>query len=149
MPDGTLILYDNSAAPPKRTASRAIQIRLDLNAKTATLVKSFSHPRKLLAAEPGQRRAGCPTATPSSASARSAGSRSSARAASCLFDARLAKGNDTYRAFRFPWSGAPGPGPADGAARTKDGNVTARASWNSATDVARLGSCWPARRTAR
>src|SRR3954471_13069896 len=47
-PDGTYKLYDNSAAPPVRKASRVLTLKLDTHAMTATLVSAFTHPRKLL-----------------------------------------------------------------------------------------------------
>ena len=53
LPDGTYRIYDNSAAPPVRKASRAITVRLDERAKTATLVSAFKHPRNLLSANQG------------------------------------------------------------------------------------------------
>ena len=52
-PDGTIKLYDNSAAPPTRKNSRVLTLRLDEQAKTATLVSAFKHPRRLLSASQG------------------------------------------------------------------------------------------------
>ncbi len=53
-----------------------------------------------------------------------------------LFDGRLARGNDNYRAFRYPWTGRPAL-PPKVVAKTAGGKVTAHVSWNGATDVAR------------
>jgi hypothetical protein len=53
-----------------------------------------------------------------------------------LFDGRVARGNDTYRAYRMPWTGTPVT-PPKLAARTKGGQTTVKASWNGATSVAR------------
>jgi hypothetical protein len=53
-----------------------------------------------------------------------------------LFDGRLARGNDNYRAFRYEWSGRPAA-PPKVIASTKSGSISARVSWNGATDVAR------------
>ena len=53
-----------------------------------------------------------------------------------VFDGHLARGNDNYRAFRFPWVGTPSTPPkvvASPAAAT----TTARVCWNGATEVAR------------
>src|SRR6185437_9417426 len=38
--DGTISLYDDGAAPPREPRSRAIRLRLDMQAKTATLVQA-------------------------------------------------------------------------------------------------------------
>ena len=53
-----------------------------------------------------------------------------------VFDGQLARGNDSYRAFRMPWEGSPA-GPPDVVATTSGGTVTAHVSWNGATTVAR------------
>jgi hypothetical protein len=52
-----------------------------------------------------------------------------------LFDGRVARGNDTYRAYRAPWTGTPAA-PPKLAATTKGGQTTVKASWNGATGVA-------------
>ena len=52
-----------------------------------------------------------------------------------MFDGHLAPGNDTYRAYRFPWVGRPDALPKLLASRSR-GRVTARVSWNGATRVA-------------
>jgi len=53
-----------------------------------------------------------------------------------LFDGHLARGNDNYRAFRYEWTGRPSQPPKVIASAVKS-NITARVSWNGATDVAR------------
>jgi hypothetical protein len=51
---------------------------------------------------------------------------------SVLFDARFGYRADSYRAYRFPWTGHPGGRPAIAVA-----GGTAYVSWNGATEVAR------------
>ena len=51
--DGTLTIYDNGAAPPVRKRSRAIRLRLDDQARKATLVRALAHPGSLLSASQG------------------------------------------------------------------------------------------------
>ena len=133
-PDGTIRLFDNSAIPKVADKSRAIVLRVDTRAKTASLVRAFTHPRKLLAPHQGnaQRLAngdllvgwgGAPYLTEYGRDGR------------VVFDARIAVG-DSYRAYRFPWRGHPKDRPAI-AARSGDGDaVTVYASWNGATGVA-------------
>ena len=53
-----------------------------------------------------------------------------------LFDARFPREVESYRAFRFPWKGAPEGRPAVAAASGTEDRVTAYASWNGATEVA-------------
>jgi hypothetical protein len=54
-----------------------------------------------------------------------------------IFDARFTDGADTYRAYRFTWRGRPSEPPALALRSDRRGRVTAYASWNGATDVAR------------
>ena len=135
LPDGTITLFDDSASPPQRKHSRAIDITIDTASKTATLKSALTHPRGLL------------TATQGSAQALGNGDTfvgwGSQRwfsefspSGELLFDGHLATGNASYRAYRLPWTGQPAEAPR-AVASTKSGTVTARASWNGATGVAR------------
>jgi hypothetical protein len=134
-PDGTYKLYDNSAAPPVRKASRVLTLKLDTAAKTATLVSAFTHPRKLLSASQGN-----VERLPNGDVFVGWGSQrwftEFSPSGEVLFDGRLARGNDNYRAFRYEWTGRPSQPPKVIASAAK-GNITARVSWNGATDVAR------------
>jgi len=134
-PDGTLTLFDNSASPRMREASRAIAIALDTRRKTATLRSALTHPRGLLAATQGSVQR-----LPNGNTFVGWGSRryfteydANGRV---VFDGRFALGGDNYRAYRFPWAGRPGRPPALVAERRGE-RVAARVSWNGATDVAR------------
>jgi hypothetical protein len=54
-----------------------------------------------------------------------------------VFEGKLdPSGDDSYRAFRIPWSGALPAAPPDVAASSARGKTTVFASWNGATDVA-------------
>jgi len=134
-PDGTYKLYDNSAAPPVRKASRVLTLKLDTTAKTATLVSAFTHPRKLLSASQGN-----VERLPNGDVFVGWGSQrwftEFSPSGEVLFDGRLARGNDNYRAFRYEWTGRPSQPPKVIASAAK-GNITARVSWNGATGVAR------------
>ena len=56
LPNGDLRIYDNSAAPPVRKASRAITIRLDEQAKTGDARERLQAPAQPALRQPGQRR---------------------------------------------------------------------------------------------
>ena len=45
----TITVFDNGAAPPVHKLTRVLVLRLDDKNKTATLVRSYHHPKKLLA----------------------------------------------------------------------------------------------------
>ena len=53
-----------------------------------------------------------------------------------VFDATFSDGDDSYRAYRFPWSGTPTTRPAIATAKGRGGTKTIYASWNGATGVA-------------
>jgi hypothetical protein len=53
-----------------------------------------------------------------------------------LFHARFPHEDESYRAFRFPWSGHPSEDPAVAAETGPDNQVTLYASWNGATKIA-------------
>jgi hypothetical protein len=133
-PDGTLTIYDNSAHPPVRKHSRAITLALDPASKVATLRQALVHPRGLLAATQGgvQR-------LPNAGTFVGWGSRrwfsEYDAAGQLVLDGHLARGNDTYRAYRFPWTGRPDTRPKALASRNGR-RVTVRVSWNGATQVA-------------
>ncbi|RKQ88004.1 arylsulfotransferase ASST [Solirubrobacter pauli] len=133
--DGTINIYDNSAAPPTRKSSRVINVRLDEQAKTATLTRAFKHPLGLLSASQGN-----VETLPNGNLFVGWGSQrwftEFDPQGNVVFDGRIARGNDNYRAFRYPWVGTPAT-PPKVVATAAGGKVTARVSWNGATEVAR------------
>ena len=53
-----------------------------------------------------------------------------------LFNAHFPPNDDSYRAFRFPWSADLADDPAVAVERGSDGDLSLYASWNGATEVA-------------
>ena len=110
-------------------------MRLDAKAKTAKLVSSVKHPKNVLAATQG-------SAEPLANGDTFVGFGSQKyfaefdKQGELVFGGQLARGNDSYRAFRLPWQGRP-TAPPDLAARRSDGRVTVHASYNGATGIAR------------
>jgi Arylsulfotransferase (ASST) len=133
--DGTITLYDDGAAPPREPQSRGIRLRLDMDAKTATLVQADLSPDRLLAGSQGNMQVldnghavvgwgAVPRVTEYDGDGK------------IVFDAIFSEGDDSYRAYRFPWSArAPGR-PAIATAKGRGGLKTIYASWNGATGVA-------------
>jgi arylsulfotransferase ASST len=145
--DGTLTIFDNNAASPTATThSRPIRLALDLGAKSARLVAEYQPetPRTTWAmgnleqlpdggAFVGWGTAGAFTEFASDGTVR--------------FDATLADGSVTYRAFRAPWVGRPAERPK--VAITQDtGGAVAHVSWNGATEVAKWRADMGARQGA-
>jgi hypothetical protein len=52
-----------------------------------------------------------------------------------VFDATFPNGEDSYRAYRFAWTGRPTTKPAIATAKGSGGTKTIYASWNGATRV--------------
>ena len=115
--------------------SRALTVRVDERAKTAKVVRELKHPKKLLSATQGGAQP-----LPNGNTFVGWGSQryfsEYDAEGKLVFDAEFARGNDNYRAYRLPWEGRPAERPKVVAARS-GGTVTATASWNGATEVAR------------
>ncbi len=135
-PDGDITIFDDGAGPPVvHRRSRGLTLKLNLAAKTATLLLQDEHRPGLLAEYEGsvQPLANSddfvgwgeqPYMTEFNSKGRS------------VFDARFVGQNSSYRAYRFQWSGMPASRPSV-AARVTAVRTTVYASWNGATRVAR------------
>jgi hypothetical protein len=131
--DDTLQIFDNEAAPKVRDQSRGLLLKIDEDKKTLSVKKEFKHkPDPLLAGTQGNIQA-----LPNGNFFIGWGSQGYFSEFSAdgkmLFDGRVARGQDTYRAYRLPFAGVPSSRPAV-AADNKGRRVYA--SWNGATEVA-------------
>jgi hypothetical protein len=139
--DGTITIFDNGSMPPMEKFSRVLVLRVDQNTRKATLMRRYSHPKRLLVPFEGNAQflpdghvfvcwGALPYLTEFDARGR------------VLFDAYFGRGKpplkdaDTYRAFRLPWTGHPTDRPAVAVTRGTQG-IDVYVSWNGATEVAR------------
>jgi hypothetical protein len=135
-PDGTLTLFDN-AAKRKSVHSRVLVLRLDEDAKRATLERTYVHPRKLFS-ETQANAQFLPNGHVFVGWGQSPFATEFDRDGRVLYDLRFgAEGADSYRGYRAEWTGRPADDPALVAERGANGQVSAAASWNGATEVAR------------
>jgi hypothetical protein len=131
--DGTLTLFDNSASRPEQgLRSRALVLRLDTKSKTAKLVHAYVHPKRLLSTSQGNVQM-----LPNGDLFVGWGSNEYFtefdKRGRVLLDARFGGGGaDSYRAYRFPWTGRPTDRPAVAVK-----GRTVFVSWNGATLVTR------------
>jgi hypothetical protein len=135
--NGTITLFDNGAAPPVEKFSRVLVLRVDTKTKKVSLVRSYHHPKKLLAPFEGNAQflsnGNVLVGWGAQPYLSELGADGSLR-----FDAYFGHGKppgedaDTYRAYRFVWHGRPTDRPA-----LVVGGGTAYASWNGATEVKR------------
>jgi hypothetical protein len=135
-PDGTIMLFDNAASDPVEATSRALVLRLDEQRGTATLVRSYVRSPPLLSTSQGNAQR-----LPNGHVLVGWGSNPYLtefdRAGDIVFDMRFGVGRvDSYRAFRFPWTGLPTTRPTV-ALRPAGARTRAFVSWNGATEVAR------------
>jgi hypothetical protein len=142
--DGSYSVFDNGAGVTKvRDYSRGLVLRLDEAAKKAAFVAEYVHPDKLSAPTQGNFReladggsfigwGQMPYFTEHNADG------------AVRFAGHLPADNQSYRAYKAEWTGAPLDQPALGL-RVENGSVIVSASWNGATKVSR----WRARSGAQ
>ncbi|HTE62415.1 MAG TPA: arylsulfotransferase family protein [Solirubrobacteraceae bacterium] len=154
--DGAITLFDNASEDPKARGeeSRGLALRLDLEAKTASVAEEWKHADGLLSTTQGSMQnldgGGAfvgwgglqPFFTEFAADGRT------------LFDARFARADvESYRAYRETWR-ATGEGRPSVVATRAGRRTAVWVSWNGATDVASWrvhpdrgpASTWPRRR---
>ena len=131
-PDGTLRIFDNQAAPKVRDESRGLILSVDAQARRANRKRALVHkPDPLLAGTQGNVQ-GLSEGRMFVGWGSQGYFSEFAPDGTMLFDARIARGQDTYRAYRFAFAGTPGDAPALAAA---DGGRTVYASFNGATEL--------------
>jgi hypothetical protein len=132
--DGTITIFDNGAPPQVHEQSRGIVVDLDLDGMSATLVREYTHPQKLIATSQGNVQA-LPNGNAFVGWGSSPFFSEYSKKGELLFDAEFPGSAQSYRAFRFPWKGDPVDEPAVAVDTGPDDRVTLYVSWNGATEV--------------
>jgi hypothetical protein len=133
LPDGTISVFDNGAAPKVHPQSRGLV--LSLKAGSVSAVTQYEHSPALSSGSQGNiQQLGNqdmfvgwgpePYFSEYSASGQ------------LLFDAHMHGSYQSYRAYRFPWTGAPGGAPSIAATPVSGGRAVVYASWNGDTRTA-------------
>jgi hypothetical protein len=139
LPNGDVTVFDNAAIDHgSRKRSAGMRIHVDTRHHRATLVRAYRRPGKLGLLSTSQ---GNYQVLPNGDAFVGWGSRPDLSEFSprgkLLFDAHFpSTSQQSYRAFRFPWSGRPLGSPTIKAGR-RAAKTTVAASWNGATDVDR------------
>lgn len=126
----TISLFDNGAVPKEEPFTRPLVLRIDPAAKTARILRTFVHPKKLSSPFEGN----LELLPDGGAFVGWGGIRKLtefSRAGKVRFQLTLPYG-DTYRGYRLPWTGDPGGKPLV----SVDGDRV-YASWNGKRGVAR------------
>jgi hypothetical protein len=133
LPNGSISIFDNGAVPKVHPQSRGIVLAIDPRSHRASLLGEFEHPKPLSSASQGNFQA-LPNgdwfvgwgAAPYFSEFSPSGQ--------LLFDAHMHGSYQSYRGYRFPWTGAPREPPAIAAVAARKGApATVYASWNGDT----------------
>lgn len=132
LPDGTLSVYDNEAAPQVRDQSRGLLLNIDEKKRTVSVQAEFKHqPKPITSGTQGSVQL-----LPNGNHFVEWGSQGYfsefTAEGKMLFDGRIARGQDSYRGYRSPWVGIPGGRPSSAVV-----NRSAYASWNGSTEITR------------
>jgi hypothetical protein len=136
LPDGTINLFDNGAAPAEASMSRVLDIALDTATHTATLVHQLAYPgRGILSDSQGDVQV-LPGGDELVGWGQTGEVSELSPAGELTFDMQLAAPTNSYRAYRYLWNTDPLTQPAVAAGAPTDGATELYASWNGATNVA-------------
>jgi Arylsulfotransferase (ASST) len=133
-PDGTITIFDNGNVNVVEQ-SRGIAVEVDEDDMSASLIREYTHPDELLSDTQGSVQV-LPNGNVLVGWGSAPYFSEFSRDGKLLFNATFPTESETYRAFRFPWSGQPADAPAVVAEPGADDEVTIYVSWNGATEVA-------------
>jgi hypothetical protein len=133
--DGTITVFDNGAHPQVHEQSRGIMVELDEGEMSATLLREYASPEKIVATSQGNAQL-LPDGNVFVGWGAAPFVSEFSRDGELLLNAGFPPEAESYRAFRFPWSAQPTDTPALAVEQRSDGKVALYASWNGATEVA-------------
>jgi outer membrane protein assembly factor BamB len=131
--DGTITIFDNGNVN-RVEQSRGIVVEVDEDKMSASLVREYTHPDRLLSDTQGNVQV-LPKGNVFVGWGSAPFFSEFNHHGELLFHAAFPTEGETYRAFRVPWSGQPTDDPAIAAELGGDDEVTIYASWNGATEV--------------
>jgi hypothetical protein len=133
--DGTISVFDNGSVPKVHPQSRGLVLAVDPQSDAATVVAQYEHSPALTSDSQGNIQQLANQDVFVGWGSEPYFSEYSA-AGKLLFDGHMHGSYQSYRAYRFAWTGAPGDLPAIAAKSTSRGRVTVYASWNGDTRTA-------------
>jgi hypothetical protein len=132
-PDGTITIFDNGDAKID-DQSYGLVLELDEDEMSATLLRKYPHPEGEICGTQGSMQV-LPNGNVFVGWGSNPLFSEFSKDGDLLFNATFPPEVESYRAFRFPWSGQPDDDPAVAAEPGLDDEVTLYASWNGATEV--------------
>jgi hypothetical protein len=134
--NNTISVFDNGAVPKVHPQSRGMVVAINPQANTDTVVAQYEHPSALSSASQGNVQTLANGDVFIGWGAQPFFSEFSA-GGQLLYDAHMRGSYESYRAYRFPWTGTPTGSPAVASlAHGAGGPVTVYASWNGDTQTA-------------
>ncbi|MGO9322566.1 MAG: arylsulfotransferase family protein [Solirubrobacteraceae bacterium] len=134
LPNGTISVFDNGGVPKVHAQSRGLVLAINAHARTDSVVAEYDHPAPLTAGSQGNVQALDNGDVFIGWGAEPYFSEFSA-GGQLLYDAHMHGTYQSYRSYRFPWTGAPSEPPAIAAAKVGS-QLTVYASWNGDTRTA-------------
>jgi hypothetical protein len=134
-PGGNITVFDNGALPVVHRQSRGIVISVDPARRTDTVVAQYVHPKPLSSGSQGSIQLLANGDAFLGWGPQPYFSEFSPQG-QLLFDSHWHGSYQSYRAYRFTWTGAPSSAPLAAAARGAGGTLTVYASWNGDTRTA-------------
>ena len=134
-PNGQITVFDNGGVPLVHPQSRGLVLSLNTKTRSETLVSQYEHSSPLKAGSQGNMQVLAngnvligwgPEPYVSEYSA----------AGKLVWDAILAGKTNSYRAYRFPWTGTPLGSPSVAVSPGASATTSVYASWNGATTIA-------------
>ena len=134
--DALVSMFDDGAGPPYvHSQSRALELRLNVKDKTATVVGQHVNSPPLLSSFEGDDQEMSNGDDFVGWGQQPYFSQYNPQG-KLIFEGRFVDDNISYRAYRFNWTGTPATPPSVAATR-RGGKMTVYASWNGATTVAK------------
>lgn len=131
-----LTIFDDGASPPEEAQSRGILVSLDSTAKKASLVRQYTHPARLLAANQGSVQI-LPDGRVFVGWGAQPYFSEFTQDGRLVLDGRFPANDQSYRAYSYNWTGQPTDTPALVIGPNGAGGSTVYASWNGATELFR------------
>jgi hypothetical protein len=135
LPNGQITVFDNGGVPLVHPQSRALVLSLNAKTRTETLVGQYVHSVPLKAGSQGSVQA-LPNGNMLIGWGPEPYVSEYTPSGTLVWDAILAGKTNSYRAYRFGWTGTPTGAPSVAAGAGANATTNVYASWNGATTIA-------------
>jgi hypothetical protein len=135
LPNGTISVFDNGSVPKVHPQSRGMVLAINQQTRAATLAAQYEH-RPALSSESQGNMQQLPNQSMFVGWGSEPYFSEYSASGQLLFDAHLHGSYESYRGYRFPWTGTPAGAPSIAAVPASGGRASVYASWNGDTRTA-------------